>query len=64
MITASHNPPQYNGIKVTAKDGIEISRDDELRIEDIYFKKKWKISNKFGSIKDESKTIGDIPFWN
>ena len=24
MITASHNPPQYNGIKLAAKDGVEI----------------------------------------
>ena len=41
MITASHNPPQYNGIKPAAKDGVEISREDELIIEDIYMKKKW-----------------------
>ena len=34
MITASHNPPQYNGIKPAAYDGVEISRDDELIIED------------------------------
>jgi len=42
MITASHNPPQYNGIKPVASDGVEISRDDELVIEDNYFNKKWK----------------------
>ena len=33
MITASHNPPEYNGIKVIAKDGVEIPRSDELKIE-------------------------------
>src|SRR6476661_4244836 len=32
MITASHNPPEYNGIKAIAKDGVEISREDELKI--------------------------------
>ena len=41
MITASHNPPQYNGIKPAASDGVEIPREDELVIEDIYLKKKW-----------------------
>ena len=35
MITASHNPPQYNGIKPAGKDGVEISREDELLIENI-----------------------------
>lgn len=41
MITASHNPPQYNGLKPSARDGVEVSREDELKIEEIYFKKKW-----------------------
>lgn len=35
MITASHNPPEYNGLKAVASDGIEVSRQDELRIEDM-----------------------------
>jgi phosphomannomutase / phosphoglucomutase len=33
MITASHNPPEYNGIKAIANDGVEISRDEESKIE-------------------------------
>jgi phosphomannomutase/phosphoglucomutase len=57
MITASHNPPQYNGMKIIARDGIEISREDELKVEEFYFKKNWKISNKFGSITNEPNTV-------
>lgn len=57
MITASHNPPQYNGMKVIAKDGIEISRESELQVEEIYFAKKWKTSTKFGSIINESNAV-------
>ncbi len=57
MITASHNPPQYNGMKVIARDGIEISREAELQVEEIYFTKKWKISKKFGSIVKESRAV-------
>jgi phosphomannomutase/phosphoglucomutase len=41
MITASHNPPEYNGIKPTAPDGVEISREDELKVEDVYYSKKF-----------------------
>ncbi|HVZ62642.1 MAG TPA: phosphoglucosamine mutase [Candidatus Nitrosotalea sp.] len=57
MITASHNPPQYNGLKVIAKDGIEISRENELKVEEFYFAKKWKFSDKFGLISKESNAV-------
>jgi phosphomannomutase / phosphoglucomutase len=39
MVTASHNPPKYNGLKVSGSDGVEIPRLDEQRIEKIYFDK-------------------------
>ncbi|MCL2549649.1 MAG: phosphoglucosamine mutase [Methanimicrococcus sp.] len=41
VITASHNPREYNGIKMIAGDGIEFSKDDEKAIEAIYFSKKF-----------------------
>jgi phosphomannomutase/phosphoglucomutase len=40
IITASHNPPEYNGIKVLWNDGVEISREQEIEIENIFFNKK------------------------
>jgi phosphomannomutase/phosphoglucomutase len=58
MITASHNPPQYNGIKPVAMDGVEFSREDELIVEDIYIKKNWiKNSQKWGKTGIENKAI-------
>ena len=58
MITASHNPPEYNGIKPVASDGVEISREDEGVIEEIFFKKSWKQnSSTFGSTKNDDRII-------
>ena len=58
MITASHNPPEYNGIKPVASDGVEISREDEKIIEEIFFKKNWKQnSSTFGSTIDNDRAI-------
>ncbi len=50
MITASHNPAQYNGLKVSGPDGVEVPRLDEQRIEKIYFEK--------AQNKADWKTIG------
>jgi phosphomannomutase/phosphoglucomutase len=40
IISASHNPPQYNGIKVIWSDGIETSHEQEVEVENIYFDNK------------------------
>jgi len=39
MITASHNPPEFNGIKCVDADGTEMPRSKEEEIERLYFTK-------------------------
>jgi len=53
IITASHNPPEYNGIKVVAGDGIELPREQEIEIENIFFDERIKRAN----WKDIGKTF-------
>ena len=57
MITASHNPPKYNGIKPVASDGVEISREDERKIEQIFDEQKWIEPDVFGKTYEENNTI-------
>jgi phosphomannomutase/phosphoglucomutase len=38
MVTASHNPPEFNGVKVQAGDGAEVSKETEERIEELYYR--------------------------
>ncbi|MFZ1896993.1 phosphoglucosamine mutase [Methanoregula sp.] len=33
MITASHNPPEYNGVKIIESDGTEMGDEDTIRLE-------------------------------
>lgn len=58
MITASHNPPEYNGIKAVALDGVELPREDELKVEDIYFGKKFRpLDSKIGNDVEEVRAV-------
>ena len=52
MITASHNPPEYNGLKPISNTGIELSREEEATIEDIYYQRRFlkPKSNNFGNL--------------
>lgn len=45
IITASHNPPEYNGIKAIWKDGIEISRQQEIEVEKIFYEEKTRYAD-------------------
>lgn len=54
IVTASHNPPQYNGIKFVGSDGVEVERESEATVESIYTEKRyakadWQMVGKLGS---------------
>ncbi|MFB6172314.1 MAG: phosphoglucosamine mutase [Haloarculaceae archaeon] len=46
VVTASHNPPEYNGVKLVGADGVELTRDALERVErhllaDEYNRARW-----------------------
>jgi phosphomannomutase / phosphoglucomutase len=45
VITASHNPREYNGLKLIARDGTEFSSEGELAVEDIYYGEALKLAD-------------------
>jgi phosphomannomutase/phosphoglucomutase len=55
VITASHNPREYNGIKFIAGDGSEFPRDGEKDIEKIYYSGKFALVSweKTGSFRTD-----------
>jgi len=59
VITASHNPPEFNGIKVCGSDGVEISREDEVVIEKNYFESRYTAAswNALGHIVEDYKAL-------
>jgi phosphomannomutase/phosphoglucomutase len=59
MITASHNPPEFNGIKCVDGDGTEMPRSKEEAIEDIYFDRSFRSRtwSEVGSIRKISGAV-------
>lgn len=64
MITASHNPPEYNGLKPIANDGVELPRQDESVVEQIFENKTFITSEIVGqNFKEEmiiARYIDDV----
>ncbi|XRO75138.1 phosphoglucosamine mutase [Methanocaldococcus sp. 28A] len=52
MITASHNPPEYNGIKLFNKNGLAFNKKEEEEIEEIIFNENF--------VEVEWDKVGDI----
>ena len=52
MISASHNPAEYNGIKFLGSDGCKLSDDEESAIEDLLFDDDINTSEKIGRVHD------------
>jgi len=59
MITASHNPPEYNGMKVCEKEAVPLSGDGKLaEVKDIILNDSFKKADSPGSATDK-KIISD-----
>lgn len=61
VISASHNPSEYNGIKVLDKNGIKLSDELELKCEDIILNDFTSSNNieKCGSFKNNEEALDD-----
>jgi phosphomannomutase/phosphoglucomutase len=44
IITASHNPPEFNGIKCIDEKGMELSRDEEEEIEELFWDRRFELA--------------------
>lgn len=59
IITASHNPPEYNGIKLVAPDGTETSQDEEAAVEALYDSQRFRLA-KWDAVGTHSEDKGAV----
>jgi phosphomannomutase len=58
-VTASHNPPEFSGVKVYDGKGMELAKSDEERIERAMGVNVMKSGAKFGSVNDDEAVLDD-----
>lgn len=58
-VTASHNPPEFSGVKVFNGKGMELARPDEERVERAMAIDVIKSSGRFGSINSDEGVVDD-----
>ncbi|WP_456472305.1 phosphoglucosamine mutase [Methanocaldococcus sp.] len=59
MITASHNPPEYNGIKLFKEDGLALNKEEENKLEEKIKNEEFKRVNweEYGLVYEDKMAI-------
>jgi phosphomannomutase/phosphoglucomutase len=59
VVTASHNPREFNGLKAIDSRGMEMRREDEEAIESVFFENRFRVApwSEVGSIRTEDTAI-------
>ena len=58
LVTASHNPAEWNGLKLVSPDGRFISREAGLDVQRRFEEGAWRISSLERRLKTDSKNLG------
>ena len=58
-VTASHNPPEFSGVKVFNRNGMELPKSDEERIERAMAVAVMKPSGEFGQIVPDEEVVDE-----
>jgi phosphomannomutase / phosphoglucomutase len=59
VVTASHNPREFNGLKAIDARGMEMRREDEEAIESIFFEERFRVApwSEVGSIRSDDTAV-------